>query len=545
MTHKVILLFVFIINTIVVFAQGPAFGIESRATCMILKDTTFTTIDDMSEVTTTIDYVNGDDGSYISNPIMLPFSFSFFGQTFNSVYLNINGNITFDNPYDEYNTTSFKTFNRKMIAPFWADIDLVLPNESSSPKGKIHFKVNPTNFIVIWEDVGYYENKSDKLNTFQLVITNGNDPLIPNGGNVAFYYDKMSWTSGHASLTDNGFCGYPATVGITNGDSSNYFQIGRFDHLGDSTDYDGEYDDTRIITPIGCNAANGTKYFDGVKWLEKRCDLVYNISKQMIIQPTACILPTNNYNLNLTYFIVNFPSSGTLKIKVDGIVKKTYNLPTELPTTGPFFIGITDLASDGAMHTVTTEFSGNPSRNLSQTYKAPVKCVINNCAECVTSFSPMPGKEYILSAWVKESYTGNSPLGYTHSGIRITFNNGADQTLPLFRPTGPVVDGWQRIEAAFMVPENAANIQIVLVNEATASGANVFFDDIRIHPYNSNMKSFVYDPSTQKLTAELDENNFSTQYEYDDEGILIRVKKETERGVMTIKETRSNQSKIK
>lgn len=70
------------------------------------------------------------------------------------------------------------------------------------------------------------------------------------------------------------------------------------------------------------------------------------------------------------------------------------------------------------------------------------------------------------------------------------------------------------------------------------------FDDIRIHPFRSNMKSFVYNPSTQKLTAELDENNYSTQYEYDDEGILIRVKKETERGVMTIKETRNNQSKV-
>ena len=58
------------------------------------------------------------------------------------------------------------------------------------------------------------------------------------------------------------------------------------------------------------------------------------------------------------------------------------------------------------------------------------------------------------------------------------------------------------------------------------------------------MKSYVYDPSTQKLTAELDENNYATKYEYDDEGILIRVKKETTRGVMTIKESRNNQSKI-
>jgi len=163
------------------------------------------------------------------------------------------------------------------------------------------------------------------------------------------------------------------------------------------------------------------------------------------------------------------------------------------------------------------------------------------CKECVPSFSPLPGQEYLLSAWVKESYTDKYPDTYIHSGVKITFNNGT-VILPLMRPAGPVIEGWQRIEASFMVPANAKNIQIELVNDGAAG--DVFFDDIRIHPFRSNMKSFVYNPSTQKLTAELDENNYSTQYEYDDEGILIRVKKETERGVMTIKETRNNQSKV-
>lgn len=54
------------------------------------------------------------------------------------------------------------------------------------------------------------------------------------------------------------------------------------------------------------------------------------------------------------------------------------------------------------------------------------------------------------------------------------------------------------------------------------------------------MKSFVYDPVNLRLMAELDENNYATFYEYDDDGTLIRVKKETERGVKTIKETRSS-----
>ena len=53
------------------------------------------------------------------------------------------------------------------------------------------------------------------------------------------------------------------------------------------------------------------------------------------------------------------------------------------------------------------------------------------------------------------------------------------------------------------------------------------------------MKSFVYNTVNLRLMAELDENNYATFYEYDDDGTLIRVKKETERGIMTIQETRS------
>jgi hypothetical protein len=162
----------------------------------------------------------------------------------------------------------------------------------------------------------------------------------------------------------------------------------------------------------------------------------------------------------------------------------------------------------------------------------------------VTSFSPLPDQRYLLTAWVKESFTGLHPKTYSNGAVRVTFNNGAvlDDSKWLFRPTGPVVDGWQRIESSFTVPTNAKNIQIELVNESSA--IEVYFDDVRVHPFRSNMKSFVYDPSSQRLVAELDENNYATLYEYDDEGILIRVKKETERGVMTIKESRNNQSKI-
>ena len=41
-----------------------------------------------------------------------------------------------------------------------------------------------------------------------------------------------------------------------------------------------------------------------------------------------------------------------------------------------------------------------------------------------------------------------------------------------------------------------------------------------------------------------DDENYATFYEYDEEGALVRIKKETERGVMTIREARQSKPKI-
>lgn len=145
-------------------------------------------------------------------------------------------------------------------------------------------------------------------------------------------------------------------------------------------------------------------------------------------------------------------------------------------------------------------------------------------------FSPMPNKYMVLSAWVKEQDTAVLTT-YTRNLIRIVVNNVPTD----FRPNGSIIEGWQRYEAIFKI-ENATQFTMSL--QATGSVA-VWFDDIRIHPYNANMKSFVFHPVSLRLMAELDENNYATLYEYDDEGTLIRLKKETQRGIKTIKETRS------
>ncbi|MEM9836790.1 MAG: hypothetical protein AAF828_09830, partial [Bacteroidota bacterium] len=107
--------------------------------------------------------------------------------------------------------------------------------------------------------------------------------------------------------------------------------------------------------------------------------------------------------------------------------------------------------------------------------------------------------------------------------------------------TDPVIEGWQRMEVEFTVPPGVTNVWIRVGPTATTGlGTNFYIDDLRIQPVESIMTGYVYNPETLRLMSQLDENNYATYYEYDDEGKLIRVKRETDRGVMTISEQHNN-----
>lgn len=149
------------------------------------------------------------------------------------------------------------------------------------------------------------------------------------------------------------------------------------------------------------------------------------------------------------------------------------------------------------------------------------------------SFAPVRGSQIVVSGWVKQEACNNG-AGYQSASVNISFT-GSGEVFSL-KPSGKVIDGWQRIEEVVSVPPGATSMKYELVSGTSAS---TFFDDIRVHPFHTNMRSFAYDPVNLRLLAEMDENNYATFYEYDDEGTLVRVKKETERGVKTIKETRS------
>lgn len=153
-----------------------------------------------------------------------------------------------------------------------------------------------------------------------------------------------------------------------------------------------------------------------------------------------------------------------------------------------------------------------------------------------SAFSPVQGSKLSISAWVRLDVADCNTAPALDSAIQVNFNISGIQATHWLKKTGFRIEGWQRYEDTLTVPANATEMYI---HARTLSNTNIYVDDIRMQPFNSNVKGYVYNPVNLRLMADLDENNYATFYEYDDDGTLIRVKKETERGVMTIKETRS------
>jgi hypothetical protein len=148
------------------------------------------------------------------------------------------------------------------------------------------------------------------------------------------------------------------------------------------------------------------------------------------------------------------------------------------------------------------------------------------------TFSPINNSKLVVSAWVRLDVPDCNATPAQDSAIQVQFNTGSTW----LKKTGLRIEGWQRYEATITVPSNATFMTLRL---RTLPATGIFVDDIRVQPFNSNMKGFVYNPVNMRVMAQLDENNYAAFYEYNDDGGLVRVKKETERGIMTIQETRS------
>lgn len=198
---------------------------------------------------------------------------------------------------------------------------------------------------------------------------------------------------------------------------------------------------------------------------------------------------------------------------------------------------------DNNGHHISTSFGyesydGLTSKVITCTYTKPIPATEEMLNPV---FSLQANKKMLFSAWVRQGCdTPCYKTDFDKSTIEI-WSGGNNIGATSIKRTGAIIEGWQKIEGEFTVPSNDTTAEIKFIN---TNSAPMYVDDIRIHPFNANMKSYVYDSRTLRLSAELDENNFTSFYEYNEEGQLVRVKKETSQGIKTINETRSAKQKV-
>lgn len=152
-----------------------------------------------------------------AEPVNLGFTINFFGELYSTCYVNNNGNISFGGSYGIFTPEPLRNLGKKIIAPFWADVDTsnVESDVVRFTSGNEFVNGRPT-FGVTYRNVGYYNEQSDKLNSFQLLIIERSDTGL-NNFDIEFNYDRIRWEAGDASHGVKGYGGSTARAGVTNG----------------------------------------------------------------------------------------------------------------------------------------------------------------------------------------------------------------------------------------------------------------------------------------------------------------------------------------
>lgn len=176
----------------------------------------------------------GDDVH--SDEIVLQTPINLYDASYSTLFVNSNGFVSFESPLAEYKADAIIPIGHAIISPFLADVDTHLSGnifyrETQEPSlldaatslikksfsAESRFQANSL-FIVTWDDVGYYDGKNDKVNSFQLVIaSDGSDSFA-----IYLYADDgINWVRGDGKFfpVEDVF----AQVGVEAADGQRYF----------------------------------------------------------------------------------------------------------------------------------------------------------------------------------------------------------------------------------------------------------------------------------------------------------------------------------
>jgi hypothetical protein len=213
----------------------------------ILTITTALAVQVQAQVSTPIlagftDYSLPREDDFPSQLATMPFTINFYGTWFSDVWVNNNGNVTFDGSLSQYTPGPLNSAGTSIIAPYWADVDTRNPASGVVTYGNGTVD-NHAAFGVDWVNVGYYNSHADLLLSCQLVIIDRSD-IAPGDFDMEFNYDKVQWEWGDVSV------GAPPHAGFSDGGANDVELPG--------SGVEGAFLDINTVTGLIYNSLNST-----------------------------------------------------------------------------------------------------------------------------------------------------------------------------------------------------------------------------------------------------------------------------------------------
>ncbi len=159
-----------------------------------------------------------DDGS--TGLVNIGFNANFFGTTYTQLFVNNNGNLTFDNALSTFTPFGLSGTSRVIIAPFFGDVDTRASDSNEVTYGTGTLGGHNA-FAANYINVGVFEQLPIH-NSFQVVLVDRSD-IAAGAFDFEFNFTTINWETGQASGGNSlGLGGNSARVGYSNGSTTSF-----------------------------------------------------------------------------------------------------------------------------------------------------------------------------------------------------------------------------------------------------------------------------------------------------------------------------------
>ncbi|MFO0681340.1 MAG: nidogen-like domain-containing protein [Sandaracinus sp.] len=152
-----------------------------------------------------------------------PGGLNFYGGPYTTMWINTNGNITFNAGLSRFTPAPFplpaptSAANRApMIAAYWGDVDTRAPTDGpavQSGHDLVYYDLRLGQVTITWFDVGYFSHHYTSRMSFQMILRNATSSCGSGDFDVEFRYNRCEWVAGTASGSNNDGTCTPSAVG--------------------------------------------------------------------------------------------------------------------------------------------------------------------------------------------------------------------------------------------------------------------------------------------------------------------------------------------